>query len=492
MKKYLIALDFDGTLASTFEPSPQGIGVNEAYTLAVRDVLGPEGLAAYGSDRIGGLKNRAPCELVRDILHEGDTSAILAHAREFLDKNRAILELEKYVPDGKGVPLVWDETNPESTITELLVWQKLKYLLEQVGTTFPDGSIWPAPCEGFQDFWRELQALKDEGGIPLDTVIISSAHDGFIQKIFDTWNLPYPDYMVTEDDIRGRKYPLNMAMRVKPGQLPMTIARLGPLRDQGIVTTTLENGRSHTKIAVDDVRDTKDRLIYFGDDQNKDGGLAERTGIPFGLFKSGAEYKIHPDSSQITFGDWKNITNVLRQNASALRVGRPIKEIFFGAFQRIITDLSKVPDISGAWECASRKMHERNPGDSAEKGIVEVNPPDPRTPGGRMVIEIIQNGRTYTSRDLVNATHEHDTKGFYTGNGTFAFTTTRVADDNKAPRMTLNGAATLIDDNTLKVTVVGAEGGNPAPHPDRDPPPGYSEERIYRRKNPVPVSSSRA
>jgi hypothetical protein len=178
-------------------------------------------------------------------------------------------------------------------------------------------------------------------------------------------------------------------------------------------------------------------------------------------------------------------------------------------FEQTLADLSNVPDISGAWECASRKMWERNPGEGEALGIKNVDPPDPRAPGGRIVIQIDQDRRTYTSGDVVNATHDHETQGFYTGNGTFAFTTTRIADDNNrsrrllgrvlsgllgvsfndsARRMVLNGTATLVDDNTLRVTVVGAVGGNPDPHPDRDPPPGYTEERIYTRKQPAPAS----
>jgi hypothetical protein len=179
-------------------------------------------------------------------------------------------------------------------------------------------------------------------------------------------------------------------------------------------------------------------------------------------------------------------------------------------FERTVADLSKVPDIRGAWECTSRRMRERSPGD-AVKGIVEVNPPDPKAPGGRMIIKIVQDGRTYTSEDLVNARHDHKTKGFYIGNDTFAFTTTRTAQDgNRARRiltsalskvglsfnkparqMTLNGTAALIDDNTLRVTLVGAEGGKSAPHPDNDPPPTFAEERIYTRKRAMLADSAR-
>jgi hypothetical protein len=37
--------DFDGTQARTFEPTPDGIGVNEAYRLAIGTVMGERALA---------------------------------------------------------------------------------------------------------------------------------------------------------------------------------------------------------------------------------------------------------------------------------------------------------------------------------------------------------------------------------------------------------------------------------------------------------------
>lgn len=41
---YLIGLDFDGTIARTFQKSPRGIGVNEAYEGAVATILAPKEL----------------------------------------------------------------------------------------------------------------------------------------------------------------------------------------------------------------------------------------------------------------------------------------------------------------------------------------------------------------------------------------------------------------------------------------------------------------
>jgi len=140
------------------------------------------------------------------------------------------------------------------------------------------------------------------------------------------------------------------------------------------------------------------------------------------------------------------------------------------------------PDISGTWERVEREMYERNPGDGLRKGIVKVDPPDPRAPGGRIVMKIEQQngGLTYTSGDLIRAAHDHNTKGFYAGNKQFSYQTERVADADKS-RMVLNGTLTLLPNGRLETMVHSAIGGNPVPHPDRDPPPGFKERSEWQR-----------
>jgi hypothetical protein len=54
---YLLAKYFDGTVAETFERSPNGIGVHEAYNLAVEGLFGAKALKRYMAS--GGLRNRA-------------------------------------------------------------------------------------------------------------------------------------------------------------------------------------------------------------------------------------------------------------------------------------------------------------------------------------------------------------------------------------------------------------------------------------------------
>ena len=70
----LFVLDFDGNLANTFAPSPNGIGVHKAYETAVFKLFGQSGLNKYLET--GGLKNRAPGEVVEQL--HGEPSLELA------------------------------------------------------------------------------------------------------------------------------------------------------------------------------------------------------------------------------------------------------------------------------------------------------------------------------------------------------------------------------------------------------------------------------
>jgi hypothetical protein len=312
MNRYLWSFDFDGTAAKTFEPSPAKIGVKEAYALAVKDVLGNRGLDIYNEK--GCLKNQAPSELVASLLGSPFRDSLFAHAKSFFETNQRYLLTQ--VPEGKGVSLEqWKEDI--GIVAELLVRQKLSYLLKQIGTTFPDGDTWPRPCNGFRDFWTTIQDLKKER-LPLDTSIISSGHDKFIKRTFQLWGLISPDILVTEDDIRGRKYPEEMERRVKPGQLQLALAHKKWLDIQEI------------PFDPETVRQTRQEMMYFGDSYTHDGGLAAIAGIPFGWFnpdnKLPGEGRFNPET--IVISNWREVASVLQSNQKALREGKPCNEIF--------------------------------------------------------------------------------------------------------------------------------------------------------------------
>ncbi|MDO8503092.1 MAG: hypothetical protein Q7S60_00195 [bacterium] len=311
MNTYLLASDFDNTIAETLKPSPAAIGVEESTASAIKDVFGDTGLRIYRYG-LGGLQNRSPSELV-GLLLDGAPPALLESARTFLDGNLG--RLSNQVPDKKGVPLVWNPDNPDGVATELFVRQKLSYSLRQIGK-FPDETTWPQPYEGFLEFWKALYGLKDRG-LEIHTAVISSGHELFIQKTFSTWELPLPDILITEDDIRGRKYPLEMERRIKPGQLPMALAHLEWLRRQKLLTGETK----HMEVA----QESKRRMIFFGDDPARDGKMAINAGIAFGLFAKHSRQNGFNDGGFI-FSDWRRIAELLAVG-KALFDGRSIAEI---------------------------------------------------------------------------------------------------------------------------------------------------------------------
>src|SRR5262249_40500792 len=139
------------TIAETFVPSPNGIGVEEAYRHAVEVLFGPEGSKLYRA--VGGLKNRAPRALVEAMFAESDKPIVLtARARHYFRDHAS--KLAGYVPEGKGVPLErWNAADPFDQMVELVVRLKLQILAAQVGTQLPNGDLWPALTTGFRTFW---------------------------------------------------------------------------------------------------------------------------------------------------------------------------------------------------------------------------------------------------------------------------------------------------------------------------------------------------
>lgn len=305
MARYLFALDFDGTVAETFTPCPGGLGVHGAYEKAIEDVLGKEGLKRYHV--IGGLRNRAPSELVRLLLEDTSPDQMIGNARIFFRRNGE--QLADFVPKGKGVTLAGDFTPTADFISELVVRQKLFYLSSQIGTPLGDGNVWPAPCRGFIRFYNDLAQL-DTGDLQLDLAIVSSGHELFIGRTFMVWGLSKPEIIITEDDIRGKA---ELEGRVKPDPLSLELACAQWL---GTAVTGA----------------TKQRVVYIGDDPVKDGGMAERFGVSFGWFdRDGKNGKLNiPDS--FTFSDWEALARVLKRSRVALCRNKPIWKILLPAF----------------------------------------------------------------------------------------------------------------------------------------------------------------
>jgi hypothetical protein len=234
-QRELSANDFDGTIAITSEPAPNGMTVALAYEAAVQRVLGTNALSEYQAG--GGLRNRAPSEVIIELAPTLETEAVRRK-------------------------------------TEDLVSAKLSVLSDQVGQRLPDGAFWPRPTEGFTDFWTKITAHPQ-----MDTAIVSSGHQAFIERFYEVQDLPGPDLMVTDDDMRPLMEYLAPELCVKPGRLLLDIVhgRWLALHD---IEPTYEN-----------LKTSRERIIYAGDDPNKDGGLADNAGVRF--------MHIDPDDSLI-------------------------------------------------------------------------------------------------------------------------------------------------------------------------------------------------
>ncbi len=306
---YLFICDFDGTMANTFEKCPDGVGVSQAYEMAIEKVLGTYGMKLF--NQVGGLQNRAPEEVVHLIFEKSDNkSSLFKWAEACFDAEAKTLQ--QLVPQGKGFSLEWKSNQEElikRTITEMLVLFKLSFLMKQVGVQMQNGGqIWPRPCKGFLAFYELLPHLEKITGKRFQFAILSSGHDEFIKKTFEAWDIDFPVITVTDDDMRNRRYPSNVSGRVKPSPFLLDLIQSKWIGD-GIIFS--EYAR-HIEL----MRKTRKRMILFGDDPKKDGVLAENAEIPFGLFKpSIPEIKKIGEKSFI-FGDWAELMNFFLESRS--------------------------------------------------------------------------------------------------------------------------------------------------------------------------------
>ena len=308
---YLFVSDFDGTVADTFSKNPKGIGVNEAYSLAIKDLFGEEGINIY--EEFGNLKNRAPEEVVGQVLDIGNTRSLIRSAEKCFDARSK--KLNRLVPDDKGAPLEWvpgDEIKIKRTIIEMLVLIKLSYLMEEIGGQFPDGRVWPEPCQGFLDFFGLVNFLRQKEQIPIKLAMVSSGHEIFIQKTFRTWGFDPPDIIVTDDDMRGQNYPEEMERRVKPSSFLFYL-----VQSRWIGNELLSRSQAQQ---IELTMKTRSKMMYFGDDLSKDGGLAKNAGVIFGHFnKKFLGSSIVDNDGNMVFNDWNYVSNIFLFKPKLLR-----------------------------------------------------------------------------------------------------------------------------------------------------------------------------
>jgi hypothetical protein len=239
--------DFDGTIARTFDPSPNRIGITEAYRHAIGVVLGGTALETYLATP-GEHSNRAPMEIVSSLDPNLEDSALVE-------------------------------------ATSALIDAKLEILMNEVGR-HADGSMWPKAVDGFLPLWERIYEQRREGAL-IDTSIISSGHTPFIEKIFrELWDMPLPDILITDDTVRQHYSHIPIADVVKPSPFMMQLAQ-----KRWAIMYRLEG------VPQDD--NYPSRIIYAGDDAVKDGGLAANAGVDFVRIEQHA-----PEEGWLEVGRW--------------------------------------------------------------------------------------------------------------------------------------------------------------------------------------------
>lgn len=293
--RYLIATDFDGTLFQTSEPSPKGMTVLKAYVQSLDDLFG-EGFGKLFFS-INEFNGESPSQIVQGVLNIQDKQ-LVHNAKQMHEDHNG--NFSTIIPESQDGTIPWNDENPQTALTSMLVIRKLGYLLQEIGTRDQHGNPWPLPCEGALDFLKTLEDLK-ERGVPIDFAIISSGHESFIKKTLGVWDIPSPDILVTEDSVRTRAFPQEAERKFKPGVFPVALAHFIWLQNQGL-TFSKEIGF-----------DTRTRIMHIGDNPTKDLVMAQRAGIESNF--------LYPSTS------WQYITKTLISNRN-LFDGRPFSEIF--------------------------------------------------------------------------------------------------------------------------------------------------------------------
>ncbi len=325
---YVIAFDFDETIAATFGKSAAGVGVNEAYKMASSEVFGAQGAELFTA--VGGLKNRDAHSLTLAMLDSGDKPALLSAAQNYLATCNG--HLKGLVPEGKGRPLVWSQIQASAVTTELLVQVKLRILAKQIGTPCHDDAAkrWPQPCPGFARLWECIALFNVEYascGLEIVPVIISSGHHNFICECFALWGLTPPKFMVTDDDMRSPAYDhLSVAQRSKPSPSIFRVFCRQLLEAEDGV----QNG--------DLLHCIDGKGLLAGDCLTMDKGLADNSLLSFLWFNH--RMKVRPTGlngascSIIEIHDWTQVVNrlLVGKAVTMMRTGQPMGAILHKVF----------------------------------------------------------------------------------------------------------------------------------------------------------------
>lgn len=273
MNKHLVVLDFDRTIAETFHPSQNGIDVESASKMAVKEMFGRVGLKAY--DALGGLRGREPGELIKEL--------------------QMLLGFE--------MPLI--------EATQRYVDLKMSQILPEICLD------WPPLLPGVRDFFIKVE----QGVLPIDIAIVSSGHDEPIKKVFETNGLRVPENLVTSDGLRRRSLPPQRD-RFKPHTFQLAEAHFN-------WEAEVRRNASYSDGAK--IPHSKDKIIYVGDDPIKDGLLALNARIPF-VYIPQSENGFNPDErkGQLQLEDFEELSLFILASRNRLKAGESFSRIFFG------------------------------------------------------------------------------------------------------------------------------------------------------------------
>lgn len=273
MNKHLVVTDFDGTLAKTFEDSPNGMNVHRSSELAIRDLFGVSGIQVYHD--IGGLQNREPGELVRIV--------------------RAITG---------QVDMSEDEA------IRSYIDAKLNHTLPEISPK------WPQLYPGVKNFLQK--ATRD--GYFVDVAILSSGHDVFIKRALEVNGIdPSSLIIVTSDVLREREMPHRP--RHKPYSYQFAEAHKGWLEKKGLLPQSDDPADRESYVG----RSLgKPNILYIGDDPIKDGGLAAEARVPFIFVPfTKPDFVPSPERGQLLVSDFEELDDILDyQHGDELGVGQ--------------------------------------------------------------------------------------------------------------------------------------------------------------------------